>query len=70
MNAESAMPPEWVGKAVTVTVAGAPQDTHYEGRLEAVGSDGFLLHTHTGSEPGTNRFFPWQAIRQVRLGRP
>ena len=44
MNSDSAIPEEWVGKDVTLVAAGAPQDIRHAGRLEAVGSDGCVLH--------------------------
>ena len=63
MNSDSAIPPEWVGKDVTLVAAGTPQDIRHAGRLEAVGSDGCVLH-----EQDQQRFFPWHAVRWVKLG--
>ena len=64
MNSDSSIPPEWVAKDLTLVAAGTPQDIRHAGRLEAVGSDGCVL-----DEQGNQRFFPWHAVRWVKLGR-
>ena len=61
MTENSAVPPDWVGKRVELTIAGSPSDTRAITRLVAVGSDGLRVE-----EQGTQRFVPWHAIRQLR----
>lgn len=64
----SAVPSDWVGKIVELTVARTPQDTAHTGRLLGVGIDGCVLRVESSTQV-TDRFFPWQAVRQVSLSR-
>ena len=40
MTENSAVPQDWVGKIVELTIVGTPQDTPHSGRLVGVGIDG------------------------------
>ena len=68
MTENSAVPPDWVGKIVQLTIVGIQQDTNRTGRLLGVGIDGCVLRVEDSTQV-TDRFFPWQAVRQVTLSR-
>jgi hypothetical protein len=60
----SALPREWIGTNVELTIAGAHADTRGTSRLVAIGSDGIRVE-----EQEVQRFVPWTALRQVRRGK-
>jgi hypothetical protein len=64
----SAVPPDWVGKIVQLTIVGIQQDTTRTGRLLGAGIDGCVLRVESSTQV-TDRFFPWQAVRQVTFSR-
>ena len=68
MTENSAVPPDWVGKIVQLTIVGIQQDTTQTGRLLGVGIDGCVLRVESSTQV-TDRFFPWQAVRQVIFSR-
>ena len=61
MTENSALPSDWIGKRVELTIVGAQQDTRSTTRLVAVDSDGIRVE-----ERDVMRFIPWHAVRQVR----
>ena len=68
MTENSAVPPDWVGKIVQLTIVGIQQDTTQTGRLLGVGIDGCVLRVESSTQV-TDQFFPWQAVRQVTFSR-
>jgi hypothetical protein len=62
----SALPREWIGTNIELTIAGAHADTRGTSRLVAIGSDGIRVEDQ---EVEVQRFVPWTALRQVRRGK-